>query len=70
MREHEYVRNSRGFVTNETLKSTFRLANETAIKRVKDFMEYLKFCAVEFDINVNLEKINKEHQAWRHKYSN
>jgi hypothetical protein len=57
--EHEYVRNSRGFIANENLKPTVGLANETAIKRLKDFTEYLKFCAVEYDINVKLEKVKK-----------
>jgi hypothetical protein len=65
--EHEYVRNSRGFIANETLKPTVGLANETAIKRLKDFTEYLKFCAVEFDINVNLEKVKKFIKLARHK---
>jgi hypothetical protein len=65
--EHEYVRNSRGFVVNETLKPTVGLANETAIKRLKDFTEYLKFCAVEYDINVNLEKVKKFIKLARHK---
>lgn len=65
--EHEYVRNSRGRINNETLKQTVGLANETAIKRLKDFTEYLKFCAVEYDITVNLEKIKKFIKLAKHK---
>jgi hypothetical protein len=48
--EHEYVRNPRTMKNNSTLKPEVGLANETAIKRLKDFVEYLKYCMVEHDI--------------------
>jgi hypothetical protein len=35
------------------------LNNDTIIKRLKDFSEYLKYCVVEKDVNINLEKIKK-----------
>ena len=65
--EHEYVRNPRTIKPGSTLKPEVGLANETAIKRLKDFVEYLKFCVVEHDININLEKIKKFIKLSRHK---
>lgn len=65
--EHEYVRNPRTMKLGSTLKPEVGLANETAIKRLKDFVEYLKYCVVEHDININLEKIKKFIKLSRHK---
>lgn len=65
--EHEYIRNARGAISDDKLRPTIGLANETAIKRLKDFTEYLKFCVVEYDINVNLERVKKFIKLARHK---
>lgn len=65
--EHEYVRNHHLIRPEHGLKPEVGLANETAIKRLKDFSEYLKYCLVEHDININLEKIKKFIKLARHK---
>jgi hypothetical protein len=64
--EHEYVRNPYIGRLKET-KPEIGLSNETAIKRLKDFIEYLKYCVVEFDVNINLEKIKKFVKLAKHK---
>jgi hypothetical protein len=65
--EHEYVRSP--FLKKPTLglKPEVGLANETAIKRLKDFVEYLKYCSIQHDININLEKIKKFIKLSKHK---
>ncbi len=65
--EHEYVRNHHLTRPEHGLRPEVGLANETAIKRLKDFTEYLKYCSVEHDININLEKIKKFIKLGRHK---
>lgn len=64
--EHEYVRNPH-IGRNKETKPEIGLSNETAIKRLKDFIEYLKYCIVEFDVNINLEKIKKFVKLSKHK---
>lgn len=65
--EHEYVRNPHLSKPEHGLKPETGLSNETAIKRLKDFTEYLKYCTVEHDININLEKIKKFIKLAKHK---
>ena len=65
--EHEYVRNPHLKKPSLGLKPEVGLANETAIKRLKDFVEYLKYCSVQHDININLEKIKKFIKLSKHK---
>lgn len=65
--EHEYVRNIHLVRPEHGLKPEVGLSNETAIKRLKDFTEYLKYCLVEHDIAINLEKIKKFIKLARHK---
>jgi Phage integrase SAM-like domain len=65
--EHEYVRNPHLRRPEHALKPEVGLANETAIKRLKDFTEYLKYCTVEHDININLEKVKKFIKLAKHK---
>jgi len=65
--EHEYVRNLHLNRPEHGLKPEVGLSNETAIKRLKDFTEYLKYCIVEHDININLEKVKKYIKLARHK---
>ena len=65
--EHEYVRNVHQRKADNGLKPEVGLSNETAIKRLKDFVEYLKFCSVEYDVSINLEKIKKFIKLSKHK---
>lgn len=65
--EHEYVRNSKPARPANALRPEVGLSNETAIKRLKDLTEYLKYCSVEHDIAVNLEKIKKYIKLARHR---
>lgn len=65
--EHEYVRNTKQKEPGSMYIPEVGLANETAIKRVKDLVEYLKYCTVEHDIAINLEKIKKYIKLSRHK---
>jgi hypothetical protein len=65
--EHEYVRNPHLRRPEQNLKPEVGLSNETAIKRLKDFTEYLKYCSVEYDVNINLEKVKKYIKLARHK---
>ena len=67
--EYEFVRNKHLKNKLELYKPTVGLANETAINRMKDFVEYLKFCIVERDVNINLEKIKKYIKLAKHKHS-
>lgn len=66
--EHEYVRNPNQRNPEAGIKPEIGLSNETAIKRLKDFAEYLKFCSVEYDIKINPEKIKKYIKLARHKF--
>lgn len=65
--EHEYVRNPHLRKAEYAVQPEVGLANETAIKRLKDFTEYLKYCLIEHDININLEKIKKFIKLAKHK---
>ena len=61
------MRNSKSAKPENALRPEVGLSNETAIKRLKDLTEYLKYCSVEHDIAVNLEKIKKYIKLARHK---
>ncbi len=65
--EHEYVRNTKSAKRENALRPEVGLSNETAIKRLKDFTEYLRYCSVEHDIALNLEKIKKCIKLARHR---
>jgi hypothetical protein len=65
--EHEYVRNRHQRAEDAGVIPEVGLSNETAIKRLKDLVEYLKFCSVEYDIEINPEKIKKYIKLSRHK---
>lgn len=41
--EHEYIRNPQSAKSGKNIKPEIGLSNETAIKRLKDFIEYLKY---------------------------
>jgi len=66
--EYEFYRN-KYLRRNADHKPEVGIANETAIKRMKDFVEYLKYCVVERDVNINLEKIKKYIKFAKHKHS-
>jgi len=67
--EHEYVHNMHMKNLDTLYKPSVGISNETAIKRMKDFVEYLKFCIVEQDMtSINLEKIKKHIRMARHKH--
>ena len=65
--EHEYVRNKHQKTPESGITPEIGISNETAIKRVKDFIEYLKYCVVEHDVDIKLEKIKKYIKLAKHK---
>lgn len=65
--EHEYVRNPYMRKANSSTLPEVGISNETAIKRMKDLVEYLKFCTVEFDMPLNMDKIRKYVKLSKHK---
>jgi hypothetical protein len=65
--DHEFVRNPAQRNEDSGVIPETGLSNETAIKRLKDFVEYLKFCSVEYDVDIKVEKIKKYIKLSRHK---
>jgi hypothetical protein len=65
--EHEHVRNVHMRSSESATMPEIGISNETAIKKLKDFTEYLKYCTVEFDVPINLEKIKKYIALAKHK---
>lgn len=43
------------------------LNNDTIIKRLKDFLDYLKYCVVEQDVDIKLERIRKYVKIAKHR---
>lgn len=68
IKEHEFVRNFNHKNKDAGIIPAVGVTNETAIKRLKDFAEYLNFCSVEYDVNIKSEKIKKYIKAAKHKY--
>lgn len=65
--EHEYVRNPHQKKEETGITSEVGLSNETAISRIKNLIEYLKFCSLEFEVDINLEKVKKWINLSKHK---
>jgi hypothetical protein len=59
IKEHKHFRNKHERDLTSGNIPVVGLNNDTTIKRLKDFTEYLKYCIVEKDVNINLEKIKK-----------
>jgi hypothetical protein len=65
--EHEHSRSKQHNNEESGVLPTIGLNNDTAIKRLKDFTEYLKYCVLEHDVDINLEKIKKYIKLAKHK---
>jgi len=65
--EHEHFRNKQQSNEESGVIPTIGLNNDTIIKRLKDFTEYLKYCVLEHDLHINLEKIKKYIKLAKHK---
>lgn len=65
--EHEFVRNTAQRKEGSGVSPEKGLSNETAIKRLKDLTEYLKYCSVEHDVDIKVEKIKKYIKLAKHK---
>lgn len=65
--EHEHSRGKQQSNEESGIIPTIGLNNDTTIKRLKDFTEYLKYCVLEHDVDINLEKIKKYIKLAKHK---
>lgn len=67
IKEHEHFRNKHQGDPATGNIPVVGLNNDTAIKRLKDFTEYLKYCVLEHDVEINLEKVKKYMKLAKHK---
>lgn len=67
--EHEYVRNTKPRDPGAGMLPEIGIANDTAIKRLNDFVEYLKFCRKQKGVGLNIEAIKDFIKYARHKLS-
>ena len=68
IKEHEHFRNKKQGDPETGIIPLVGLNNDTAIKRLKDFTDYLKYCVVEKDVDIKLEKIKKYIKTAKHKH--
>ena len=68
IKEHEHFRNKKQDDPETGIIPLIGLNNDTAIKRLKDFTDYLKYCVVEKDVDIKLEKIKKYIKTAKHKH--
>jgi hypothetical protein len=68
IKEHEHSRNKKQDDSDTGIIPLIGLNNDTAIKRLKDFTDYLKYCVVEKDVDIKLEKIKKYIKTSKHKH--
>ena len=67
IKEHEHFRSKKHEDPASPIEPEVGLNNDTTIKRLKDFTDYLKYCVVEQDVNIKLEKIKNYMKVARHK---
>lgn len=67
IKEHEHFRNKKQGDPEKATIPEVGLNNDTVIKRLKDFTDYLKYCVVEKDVDIKLEKVKKFMKVAKHK---
>lgn len=68
IKEHEHFRNKKQDDPETGIIPLVGLNNDVAIKRLKDFTDYLKYCVIEKDVDIKLEKIKKFIKTAKHKH--
>jgi hypothetical protein len=68
IKEHKHARNKKQDELDSAVIPTIGLNNDVAIKRLKDFADYLKYCVVEKDVDIKLEKIKRYMKVSKHKF--